>query len=277
MFGLICTEAFIEVVLSSTTFQYNNVLLSNTDRLVYVKEIRRWTIIIECVVYIFGIIMSFLNSTSFEQKEKVYDISDLRQELQQVLQQQHHDTANYIHHPMLNSNSIQPSNDPTSTISHKNRFGNCKGQPLQYSEVVKRNNGSFMERSLCHGHTEIPPSLPMISTPIHYTMTQQPLNPYENIFWSMYEGNDMQHDADSTGIVIEPVDSVMNIDSVQNRNTVISRSSSPQTTMNFTVSNDPVDTLASSLKRSAATHPIEEPHSKRLATTKDNSLYSITD
>lgn len=63
LFGLVCAEAVVEIVICSAV-SYN--IFSDRERFLYIKELRQWTILVECFAYVFGIIVSLLNSKSLE-------------------------------------------------------------------------------------------------------------------------------------------------------------------------------------------------------------------
>jgi hypothetical protein len=72
LFGLVCAEAIAEIALTSAV-SYR--VLSDVDRLVYIKELRRWALFVECFTYVFGIIVSLLNSMSLKVGAKVLNTS----------------------------------------------------------------------------------------------------------------------------------------------------------------------------------------------------------
>lgn len=59
LFGLVCAEAIVEIAM---TFAVSFNVLSDVDRLMYIKELRRGSLLVECFTYAFGIIVSLLNS-----------------------------------------------------------------------------------------------------------------------------------------------------------------------------------------------------------------------
>jgi hypothetical protein len=72
LFGLVCAEATVEIALISAV-SYD--LLSDVDRLLYIKELRRWALFVECFTYVFGVIVSVLNSTSRKVRANVLKAS----------------------------------------------------------------------------------------------------------------------------------------------------------------------------------------------------------
>jgi hypothetical protein len=154
LFGFIYTEAVLEIVLA---FGVQYEILSNTDRIQYITELRQWEIMVVIFTYVFGIIMS-LWSPHHQPKLEPLDVMDLRREITNLISKQCKVTATEQNHDDMYADPTYPKNvdrndcfnstmqymsqqqhlhEKKSPLQQQRRFGYCSGpDPLSTTTNV---------------------------------------------------------------------------------------------------------------------------------------------